>query len=132
MDHLHPHWQTTEDEQPVAIKVKQPAQTVQTIAHVPPAKRSAAAFFGIAVIIAIGFFSFGGMDLFLPAQVSNDVIIIISNTGVSPAQVNVQAGQRITWTNTSTIPQILASKTLKDGSGKLLVTPAVFPNSEVS
>lgn len=133
MTQMNPHWQTTDDEVPVNIRVKEHA-AVQThaIASTPAAKRSPAAFFGIAVILVAGFFAFGGMDLILPAQLAASPTVTISDSGVTPAEITVQAGQKITWTNTSSIPQILVSKTLKDGKGKLFETPPVFPNTQVS
>lgn len=128
-------WQNTEDE-PVAIRIIEKADTSHTATEeqviAPAAARSYAALFGITLIVVTGFFSFGGMDLFSAQVGGTAVTVVISDAGITPQEVSVKPGQRITWTNKSGIPHILESSTLKDASGKSMETIAIFPGSETS
>ncbi len=133
MESMHPHWQTTDDsdhkEESVPVRIIEKKSTNMSV---PAAKRSPAALFGIAVIAIAGFFSFGGMDLF-PAQVGSTAInITITDSGLQPFEVLVKGGRRINWHNSSGIPHILSSSTLKDANGKAMETIAIFPGSDVS
>lgn len=130
MTSMHPHWETTDEtEQNVPVRV---IEKKQVAAAVPAAKRSPAAFVGIAIIALAGFFSFGGLDL-IPAQVGVSAVkITITDSGISPAEVLVKGGRRINWVNASGIPHILASSTLKDANGNPMETTAIFPGADVS
>jgi plastocyanin len=132
MDQMHPHWQTTDDEVEVPVRIAQKAGFAPKAADVPQAKRSPAALFGILMILLTGFFSFGGMDLFSAQVALEPVVVTLDENGVTPQEITVHAGQRITWMNTGTIPHILSSDTLMDDKGKPFETTAIFPGSELS
>lgn len=129
---MHPHWQVSEDEQPVKIRVRESSKAEAiALPAVQPAKRSSAALVGIGIFVAIGFAYFGGMDL-LPGQVipPADVTITITDAGINPLKQEIQPGKVIKWVNASGIPHILSSSTLMDKNGKPFETTAMFPGSD--
>lgn len=130
MSSLHPHWDTTDDtEQSVPVRIVEKNQ-IETAT--PVAKRSPAAFFGIAMIALTAFFSLGGLDL-IPAQVGVTAIkVTITDTGISPVEILVKPGLRINFVNASGIPHILSSRNLKGANGSPMETTAIFPGSDVS
>lgn len=130
MSSLHPHWDTTDDaEQSVPVRI---VEKKNDTIIAPAAKRSPAAFFGIAMIALAAFFSLGGLDL-IPAQVGVTAIkVTITDTGISPVEILVKPGRRINWVNSSGIPHILSSTTLKNSNGTPMETIAIFPGSDVS
>lgn len=129
MSNIHPHWQTTDDEQPVPVRIIEP-QNAQ-VAAVPAARRTPAAFIGVALFLLIGFVVFQGMNG-IAGQVSGmeKIDIRLTPNGLQPAVVTVEPGQEIVWKNESTIPHILSSQTLKDEQGEEFETTAIFPQSE--
>lgn len=130
MSNIHPHWQTTEDEQPVPVRIAEPKISNK---EVLAAHRTPAAFIGIALFLAIGFFLFQGING-ITGQVSNtsSIDIRLTPNGVEPPVVTVKPGQEIVWKNESTIPHILSSQNLKDANGKEFETTAIFPQSDFS
>ena len=120
-------------------------------AHVTivPATRLPAAIVGIVAFGMVGFTIVGGWQA-LTAQVggtggaaagaaatssvaSNAAVQVrITAKGFQPSSATVKPGQLITWTNEQSIPHILTSQTLRDGSGKYLNTPAIFPGGSES
>lgn len=113
---------------------------------VKPASRLPAAIAGIAVFTVIGITLAGGWQA-LTAQISGGAtesgmselsssgdlppveIHIRSSDGFQPANVTVKPGQTIVWINDQSIPHILTSQTLRDGSGAYLNSPAIFPGA---
>lgn len=135
MNNLHPHWQTTdEDEQPVRITDKSVRTRVQPVKstqrqRVPRAKRGPAAFIGIALFLGAGFALFQGANGLLGQISPTDVTIIrITENGIDPAVVTVQPGKMIRWNNESSIPHIFESDTLPTSDGQPFMTTAIFPN----
>lgn len=136
MSTLHPHWQTTDDdERPVRVTDARAAQSppAASTPAVPRAKRGPAALIGMAVFFGIGFVLFNGITGLL-GQVSSPepVVIRLTDEGADPPVVTVRPGDLIRWDNGSTIPHILESyllPPLEDATDDLFVTTAIFPNS---
>ncbi len=142
MSDLHPHWHSTGDDRapaanvPAAAKIAVTAGDGETRAFAS-ASRMPAAIVGIAVVLGLGlFFTQGWTSLLGQASnqqqtgaVLNGIVIRITSGGVLPARVIARPGDTITIINNQTIPHIFESKTLHDGSGNLLYTPAVFPGT---
>lgn len=129
MTSLHPHWQSTDEhERPVHITARSSHERASQPTF---ASRKPAAIAGIALMIAIAFVWTGGISsvMSLLGQASTSVTVTITSGGVDPETVTVTPGETITWTNTDTIPQILASDTLPTSDGQPFQTSAIFPNS---
>ncbi len=157
MTDLHPHWHSTGDDDIAARTSAVPAPAPSAAAGNPyrvsvrPASRLPGAMVGIVAFSLIGFTLAGGWQA-MNAQVSGTggtavpvssstapsavlpviEIRITGTTGFQPASVTVKPGQTITWINDQSIPHILTSQTLRDGSGAYLNTPAIFPGSKES
>ncbi len=141
MSDLHPHWHSTGDDRSPAANAA-PAKIVVTagdgeIRAFASASRMPAAVVGIVVVLGLGlFFTQGWASLLGQASnqqqtgsVLNGIVIRITSGGVLPARVIARPGDTVTIINNQTIPHIFESKTLHDGSGNLLYTPAVFPGT---
>jgi plastocyanin len=132
MTNLHPHWQTTDDDQPVRVSaVSRNAPAQKQSPKIPRAKRSPAAFIGILVFLGIGFYAFGGMNSLL-GQATTSIDVTIMQDTMNPSSITVQPGQTITWKNSSTIPHILHSDTLRDDRSLAFESTAIFPQGTYS
>lgn len=126
MTSLHPHWQSTEDEQPVTVRAR---STTPRGAH---ASRMVAAVVGMAVMVGIGFATFDGWPHFL-GQISNptpDITVHITGDGFAPLSVRVRPGQTIRWVNDDQIPHILGSDDLPTEDGHAFESPGLFNGSD--
>lgn len=132
MSTLHPHWQTTdEDESAVRVTDKNAPAPVTPANGIPRAKRGPAAFIGIALFIGIGIALFRGVGT-LSGQLSgspDDRVILLTDSGPNPPELTVQPGEKIRWDNGSTIPHILESDTLPTADDKPFASTAIFPNA---
>lgn len=136
MSSLHPHWHTTdEDERPVRINAAVPAAVMPQIQQAPVierAKRTPAAFIGIALFAAIGFAAFQGVSGMVGQILDDGTPIRITQTGVVPLVLTIKPGDKITWINESTIPHILSSETLPTNDNKPFMSTAILPSSKYS
>lgn len=156
MTDLHPHWQSTGDDE--VRPLPRPTPTPRRSSHIAlkPAARMPGALMGIALFTVAGFTLMGGWqsvhveDLFstwtlLTAQVSETEmsspqdeprqaleIHIEEDGGFVPESLTVKPGETITWVNDQTIPHILTSQTLRNDGGNYLNTPAIFPGRSES
>ena len=153
MTDLHPHWHSTGDDDSVT-RSPSAAPKAGVRVSVKPAARLPGAIMGIVTFAIIGFTLAGGWEP-ITAQLGGGsssasptaagssaaaapkvqlppVEIHISPTGFQPASVTVKPGQMITWVNDQSIPHILTSQTLRNGSGIFLNTPAIFPGGRES
>lgn len=159
MTDLHPHWHSTADDE-TGKRVPNPPKTKNPVrVSVRSASRMPGATAGIVVFALIGFTVAGGWQALnvtdmtgmwhaLTAQVgtpessapvqvaATDLpaveIHITGTSGFQPEKVTVKPGQKITWINDQSIPHILTSQTLRNGSGVYLNTPAIFPGARES
>ena len=152
MTDLHPHWHSTGDDSPSPRPSSSPVVKGGVHVSVKPAARLPGAVVGIVTFALIGFTLAGGWET-ITAQVGGSAsstastssaaaapkvelppieIHITGTTGFQPATVTAKPGQKITWVNDQSIPHILTSQTLRDGSGVFLNTPAIFPGSKES
>lgn len=147
MTDLHPHWRATGDENAVPVRVAAPAAGATARITVRPASRMPAAVISMLLISGIGITAVGGWQALrgqvgsgsgsaIPKSSSSSsrrmdkpAQVHIIETGFSPPDITVRPGQQIVWYNDQTIPHILTSQTLRDGSGAYLNTPAIFPGS---
>lgn len=125
MTPLHPHWQSTEDEQPVRVRdASQPKRV--GISRLP------AAIVGIALILGAAVYSFGGLETIL-GQVTPqtaDVTVRLTPDGADPVELDIRPGQVIRWINDDQIPHILTSETLPSGTNEPFASSAIFPQSD--
>jgi plastocyanin len=133
MKMMHPAWHATAEES---------SRGDGSAVRIPigPARhtRAYAAVLGILAVLAGGFLLVEDLPS-LVAQFSNPSIrttppagtitIRITSFGLQPQSVAARPGQEIVWSNETQLPHILESETLRDASGALLYTPAIFPNS---
>jgi plastocyanin len=125
---IHPHWQSMDDEErPVPVRsAESPQATRPTIQR---ASRMPAAVIGVLVMAVLGI----GLllrDGTISGQLQNeDVLIQITDAGLSPSTIMVEPGGLIRWDNASSIPHILTSNTLLDEDGTAWITPAILPGS---
>ena len=161
MTDLHPHWHSTPDNENVRRKPTDVPKTAGNPVRVSvrSASRMPGATAGIVVFALIGFTIAGGWQALsvtdmsgmwnaLTAQIgttgsseSSAVAVadlpaveihITGTSGFQPETVTVKPGQKITWINDQSIPHILTSQTLRNGSGAYLNTPAIFPGARES
>ncbi|MSR86664.1 hypothetical protein EXS70_00620 [Candidatus Peribacteria bacterium] len=158
MTDLHPHWQSTADDDVPVHSAASPSAVSPVRVSVKSASRLPGAIVGIAVFAVVGFTLAGGWNamnlasltswLSITAQVSGGSsspapaaptaplppveIHITPTSGFNPEKATVHPGQRIVWVNDQSIPHIITSQTLRDGSGKFLNTPAIFPGGRES
>ncbi len=144
MTELHPHWRSTGDQSDAprtrnsGTHVKIEGQSVS---------RAPAAIVGILVVLATGFTLFRGWELIDfnvlgqaggSASVSSSssssagAMIRIAPNGIAPTSIVAAAGSLVTIVNNDSVPHIFTSKTLRDGSGKVLETPAIFAGTSYS
>lgn len=146
MEDIHPHWQADDNIVnlvPGPVEPQKPWPETTAV----PAKRHTAALLGIALMLAAGFYFFGGSDLLpnfsaqvtgsssskassLSSKSASTVTVHITNTGVEPA--TLLPGQSLTWQNDSSLPHIFASDTIKDEKGEPLYTSAIFPGTSLT
>lgn len=128
MSDLHPHWQATDDEAPVPVRVKGAAAPSVSAG----VSRAPAAVVGILAIAAIGFFAYGGMDV-LTGQIATptpDVTIRITQDGPVPPSAEIRPGQTIRFLNEDQIPHVLTSETLPTDDGQPFGSPGLFTNED--
>lgn len=126
MTSMHPHWESTDDEQIVPVRSKAPTRQPIRVSRAP------AAAVGITVMIVAVTYSFGGLDNLI-GQLTNptpDVTVSINQTGTDPAIVTIKPGQTIRWINNDQIPHVLTAESLPTTDGKPFSTPAMFPGSD--
>jgi plastocyanin len=124
MMQLHPHWQSTgQEDEPPGHAVRIP------IAVSSPSRRPAACA-GILLFFGIGFFLLRGL-WFEEALQTRPVVIRITANGVEPPVVSASAGGEIAWVNDDTVPHVLTSQTMPTTGGPL-VTPLLFPGERYS
>lgn len=127
MTNLHPHWQSTEDEQPVPVR----SGAANAAPHAK-VSRLPAAIVGIAIMIGGVAYSFGGVHGIL-GQLTNptpDVTILLTQDGPDPDPANVRPGQVIRFANEDQIPHVLTSDTMPTPDGETFVTPIIFAASD--
>ncbi len=143
MTDLHPHWHATADDgEPVRVTQAPREQLPPAHTHIPVARvsRMPAAAAGIAIVVVVGIVATRGWDMLGQLSGSGSssprpqrmLVHITASGSVMPPNVTVKAGDEIDVENDETIPNILTSKTLHDGSGSLMNTQTIFPNSVVS
>lgn len=127
MTPMHPHWQSTEEEQIVPVRdASAPQAPARNVSRAP------AAIVGILLMLGVAAFSFGGLEALI-GQVTNptpDVTIRILQSGPEPATVDIRPGQTIRWINEDQIPHVLTSETLPTQDGKPFSSTAIFTNSD--
>ena len=126
---MHPHWQSTDDEQEVPVRVKAPAAERPAAVRV---SRAPAAVVGIALMVGVVAYSFGGLDAIL-GQLTNptpDVTVHVRQGGVDPAVATIMPGQTVRWVNDDQIPHVLTSNTLPTSDGKPFATAIMFQAGE--
>lgn len=129
MTPMHPHWQSTEDEQQVPVRVKDAGQPAVAA---PRATRASAAVVGILLMAGVVVYTFGGIEAML-GQLTNptpDVTIRLTQDGAVPPVATVRAGQVIRWLNEDQIPHVLSSETLPTEDGSPFVSTAIFSNTD--
>lgn len=153
MTDLHPHWHSTGDDEgvirPSAPEPEPVSESGGVHINIQPASRLPAAIAGIAIFTVLGITLAGGWravsDTFT-AQVGGSgsstsssagaltpvEIHISGSSGFQPESVTVRPGQQIIWINDQSIPHILTSQTLRDGSGAYVNTPAIFPGARIT
>lgn len=123
MSQIHPHWQSTdEDERVVHIHAAEPA--TQTVSRRP------AAIFGIALSLLIGTVVFTGLRGMYAQITTEKKTVRITAEGLSPVVITVAPGETILWINEDSIPHLLASETLTESNGEPFAPPAIFPSNE--
>lgn len=134
MSDIHPHWQSTEEDVPVTVKVSAAQKPAAPVAStvIPRGKRGPGAFAGIAVFFAIGIAFAQGIGGLLGQTSQQETIVSIDSTGTTPAIVTVKAGETITWENNDDIPHILQSDSLPTADNKPFETSAIFPDATYS
>lgn len=126
MTPMHPHWQSTEDEQIVPVRSKESARQPIRVSRAP------AAIVGIGIMIAAVTYSFGGLGTLI-GQLTNptpDVTVSIKQSGVDPAIATIKPGQTVKWINEDQIPHVLSSENVPTEDGKPFTTPAMFQGSD--
>lgn len=127
MTPMHPHWQSTDDEAivPVRSKTNQASAPVRV-------SRAPAAVVGIALMVGVVAYSFGGLDAVI-GQLTNptpDVTVRVRQGAVDPEIATIMPGQTIRWVNDDQIPHVLSSQTLPTSDGEPFTTSAMFQNGE--
>ncbi len=128
MSDLHPHWQATDGESPVPVRVK----TVSNKRAAVNVSRMPAATVGMLAVVATAFFALGGRDL-LTGQVAlptPDVTIRITQDGPVPPSAEIRPGQTIRFVNEDQIPHVLTSDTLPTDDGQSFSSPGLFTNED--
>lgn len=126
MTNLHPHWQSTEDEQAVPVRTRVADGTRAKVSRLP------AAILGIAIMVGGVAYSFGGIRELL-GQLTNptpDITIRLTPDGPDPDPSTVRPGNVIRFLNEDQIPHVLSSETLPTPDGKPFVTPIIFAASD--
>ena len=126
MTPMHPHWQSTEDEQIVPVRAKTDDRRPIRVSRAP------AAAVGIALMVGAVAYSFGGLGDLI-GQLTNptpDVTVHLKQDGPDPTPATIKPGQTIRWVNDDQIPHVLTSTTLPTSDGKPFSTPSVFPNDD--
>lgn len=126
MTNLHPHWQSTEDEQVVPVRARAADATSAKVSRLP------AAIVGIAIMIGGVTYSFGGVSELL-GQLMNptpDITMRLTQDGPDPDPATVRPGNVIRFVNEDQIPHVLSSETLPTPDGKKFVTPIIFAGSD--
>ncbi len=140
MADLHPHWRATGDRSADAA-LKPRATGTRVRVESQSVSRAPAAVVGILVVLAAAFTFFRGWELIdfnvlgqaggaASAGSSSSgpaaTMIRLAPTGIAPTSVVTTPGSLVTIVNNDNVPHIFSSKTLRDGSGKILETPAIF------
>lgn len=127
MTPMHPHWQSTDDERDVPVRVRASATPAgNRVSRLP------AAIAGIALMLGIVSFSLGGLRQVL-GQLTDptpDHTIHLTQDGPDPASINVQAGEIVRFVNDDQQPHFLSSDTLKTDDGEPFESSSIFPNED--
>lgn len=126
MTSLHPDWQSTDGEQPV------PVRSARSEATHAPVSRAPAALVGIALILGVAAFSFGGVRGLLGqlAGPTPDVTIRLTPTGPDPDPAVVEPGNVVRILNEDQIPHVLSSDDLPTADGTPFETPGIFAGGD--
>ncbi len=133
MTPMHPHWQSTDDEQEVPVRAKNAAPERQRQQQSPiRVSRAPAAVVGILLMLGVAAYSFGGLGEII-GQLTNptpDVTIHLTQDGPDPTPATVRPGQVIRFVNDDQIPHVLSSDTLPTADGTTFSTPGIFSNGD--
>ncbi|HCI03476.1 TPA: hypothetical protein DE059_00965 [Candidatus Peribacteria bacterium] len=131
MNSLHPHWQSTEDEQPVPVRsVSQ--ESTPSRASTSVISRKPAAIMGIVLVSAFSLTYFHSASSLTWQVADGSPIVVITEKGMKPKLLNAALGDNIKWTNEDTTPHILTSDTLCNDNRECLSTPTIFPGDEAT
>jgi plastocyanin len=131
MNSLHPHWQSTEDEQPVPVRsVSQ--ESAPSFAGTSVISRKPAAIMGIVLVSALLLAYFHSASSLTGQVADGSPIVVITEKGMEPKLLNAALGDNIKWTNEDTTPHILTSDTLCNDNRECLSTPTIFPGDEAT
>ncbi len=131
MNSIHPHWQSTEDEQPVPVRSASKKAT-PSVAGAASISRKPAAIMGIVLVSALSLTYFHSTSS-LTGQISDGAPVVkITDKGMEPKLINAALGDVIKWTNEDSTPHILTSVTLCNDNRECLSTPTIFPGDEAT
>lgn len=130
-DPIHPHWQATDSDRPVPVRVVLKAQPHEARFQTPPRNRvisrkpAAVAGIALALFAGYGLTQWQGANT-LPktrsfdASVANVAVTVrITETGIEPKTILVSSGDKIAWTNKTSNAVLLTSPDLCDDYGCL-------------
>jgi len=123
-----PTWRTTDDEQPVAIRIAEPKKKVENVVHNVSERKNPSlgipAFFGIAIVL-VSFGWYFGLDKTLLGELqgnSNEKVITITESGeFDPKTIELVTGDTVKIVNANNDPQVLKSE-----NGRILFETAVI------
>lgn len=125
-------WHSTDDDaQSVRITSVDSISQAEEVS-VPRAKRSPAAFIGVAVFLAIGFTVFQGISGIAGQAMTEAIKVNITDNGADPLVITLKPGETVEWTNTAAIPHILESDTLPTEDDSRFESRAIFPSGTFS
>ncbi len=133
MTDMHPHWHATGTDAAGQGAVSIPVHGESAITNLRGISRAPAAIAGIALMLFAGFWAAGGTSMFTGQAIPSAgnppalVEIHIKPTGPSPRSVVVAPGKQVAWINDDTAPHIVASDTLRTGTGDSVYSSAIFP-----
>mgnify|MGYP003394123893 CR=1 FL=1 len=142
MTPLHPHWDATDDagsseDYAAAGPVR---VAIEGHAGAKSVSRRPAAIVGILLALSLGAVlvnsrSAPGLSADVSTgtgSVQTGIVITISEKGFEPPTMTVMPGDRITWKNTTQIPHVLSSETLRGSDGKPMALSPIFPSAQGS
>ena len=130
MDHSS-QWHDTEtdDSAPIA-KIEQQTTKIPvstSFSRMPSAIIGIFAVALVGVAFVHGYGNYRGQVALTANENLSAIEVHLTDSGASPALVTLRPGMQLVWINDGSLPQVLQSETLRDGSGKLLNTSAIFP-----